>query len=211
MAFSGDGFSTNATHRLRGVADGDRAALDVAEAGLRQRRLDSEEDDPSGGCQLRGIRGDGGETRFILDQVIGRKDNQRFIRAALSFDQHTGGSDRRRGVSPDRFEQQLQLGRAPRSPSAANLFERLERVLGVRDDDAGVRADPRSPQRGPLQQRGPCANLHERLGHGFARHRPEPGTRTAAQNDCQHRLLLRQGGPHGRSCSDGRPDTILRL
>jgi hypothetical protein len=55
------------------------------------------------------VRRDFSEAILVLDQMVGRQNDQRFIGLALGFKHYAGGGDRGCGVSSNRLEQKLQL------------------------------------------------------------------------------------------------------
>ena len=112
--------------------------------------------------------------------------------AALLLEQAAGGGDGGRRVAADRLEQQLHVCRRLVT-ELGELLDRLEGVLAVGDDQAGVGAQPLGAQCRALEQRWTAADPHERLGHGFPRNGPQPGAGSAAQNDRQHASVYSSG------------------
>ena len=66
-------------------------------------------------------------------------------------------------------------------------------------------------QRRALKQRRSVADPHERLGHGFARNRPQPGSGPTAQNDRQHASVCSPGQRSRLSMASGPALDTIRL
>ncbi len=178
-------FLYEATHGLGVVSSRHRSALDVTKPRLWHRGPNSEQDDLPLAGQVTRPSDDFREPLLVLNQVISGKHQQRLSLRALLTQQDARRGDGRGGVSTDRFQQKLNVGRCAVAKSC-KLLDCLECVLLVRHHNTARNSDCRGAQGRALQQRRAAADLHERLGHGLTRHRPETCAGTAAKNDCPH-------------------------
>ena len=154
------------------------AGLDVAEAGLGRGGAHAEQHHGAVGGQLGGAPRIGLEGGLVGNEVVGGQHQQR-RGGILRLGPQRGHGDRRRGVAPGRLEQ-LGDAAAARGRQGIDLLARLEEVLAVGDDRRARAFGQRQGARErALQEAELAAELHERLGEGFARNRPEPGARAA--------------------------------
>ena len=155
------------------------AAPDVAVAGLGALRRDAKADQRTsprrGGCALDGA----GKGRGIADRVVGGHDQHQ--RVGFRFRQRQGGDTGGGGrVAADRLEQEhTRNGR-----NLAQLLSDDEPMLFIGDQQGCGEALPVGhPANRLLQQAVPAEEAQQLLRVERARHRPEPCTRTAGQND----------------------------
>ncbi len=164
----------DAVDRLKGAA-----ATNVAVAGLGALGLDAQTNDGAVAGGRRGAIDGGGEGLDNRDRMIRGEQQQQRLGVALGQAQR-GGAGRRSGVAADRLEQH----RPGCHRDLAQLFGDDEPVLFVGDDERRREAlrigDP--PHR-LLQQTLAAEQAQELLRVERTRHRPQPGARTAGQND----------------------------
>ena len=119
------------------------------------------------------------EGLLVADQVI-RRHHHQYRRVAMFGLQRQGGDgNRRSGVAPGRFEDEM----SPVPPQAGRLelVLALEVMLAVghRDDFAMPGQEPGGTSVGLAQQGLAIGQAHERLRLSFTRHRPKAGTGAA--------------------------------
>ena len=103
------GFLDEGTHFATGSAANGGTHADISEPGFRMRRPDAEGDQPSvRGQRCRAVRV--GEERIdVADQMIGRKDHERRVRARMLDRVQRREQHGRRGVAAGGLQQERQL------------------------------------------------------------------------------------------------------
>ena len=155
------------------------AAPDVAIAGLGALRRDAKADQRAGARRGCGAFDGVGKGREIADRVVGRHDQHQRIGFRLGQRQggDAGGGGR---VAADRLEQE----RARNGRDLAQLLGDDEPMLFIGDQQGRGEALPVGHPANRLLQQAVAAEEAQQLFRvKRARHRPEPCTRAAGQND----------------------------
>ena len=165
-----------------------RAFFDVAKTGFGPGWQDAEGHQPTLFGQLPGAVDGLSEGGNIGDQVVGGQHQQ--LRIAAVALRHLQGScgNRRGGVAAKRFEDKAQFGGG--SVQCTVIIQRAKKHLPVgHGQQLRHIRQVRGAGKGLLQQALAVGQAHEGLGHGLARHGPQPGTRATgddAGDQCAH-------------------------
>ena len=162
-----------------------RAGLDVAVAGFRPSRGDAKGNQPPCCGVGRRLPHRCAEAFDIGDDVICRQDQQDRI-SAFTLGVQRRHRDRRRGVAPDRLQDDRPRLDADRAQLLGNHESMLLIAHHQRRDDFAQTGDS---QDGVLQQGVLVRQRQKLLGIGFTRQRPQPGTAAAGQDDGNNQAL----------------------
>ena len=158
------------------------AHADIAKPGFRPTRLDAKGDQPAIGGNLLGPAHIGRKSLDVTDQMIRWQNQQSCIGAALI--EHMQGSEYncRRGIAPDRFEQERQaIEIGIRVAGILIAGQEIVVATGHRQHGAAIGELERAIE-SLVEQRLAITHAHERLGIGTARDWPEPGAGAAGKD-----------------------------
>ncbi|PAV69687.1 hypothetical protein WR25_22254 [Diploscapter pachys] len=172
------------------------ALFDIAEAGFGAGRQQAEGGQPALPGERHGLAHSGLESLLVLDQVVGRHYQQQAILAVLFGAVQRCSSDGGGGVTAHWLENEIVGYALGANLAIFVLGAEYHLTVGHREHAL----DPRQVAgavEGLLQQAHAVGKTHERLGHRFARDRPQSGAGAASDD-------ARDQNAHSHSLESGR-------